>query len=83
MVATIIRRLLIVIPQIFIISLVIFGLAWIMPGDFVSQRRMMEEHVTLNEILLMRERFGLDDPWYQQYLRWLGSALRGDFGMSF
>ena len=31
----------------------------------------------------MREGAGLNDPWYEQYFRWIGNALHGDFGHSF
>ena len=31
----------------------------------------------------MREAAGLNDPWYEQYFRWIGNALHGDFGHSF
>jgi len=54
-----------------------------MPGDFVTQSRMAEEHISFHEIQNMRDVLGLDDPWYQQYMRWMGNILRGDFGMSF
>jgi len=85
MLATIVRRLLIAIPQLFLITLVTFWLAWIMPGDIVSQRMLMEDEQMLSwqEVVHMREQFGLDDPWYQQYGRWMGNILRGDFGVSF
>ena len=85
MVATIIRRLIIMIPQLFLISLVVFMLAWLMPGDIVSQRMLqMEDGEPLSwmEIVAMRELHGLDDPWYVQYTRWMGSIVRGDFGIS-
>jgi len=56
-----------------------------MPGDIVSQRMLMEDEESLSwaEVVQMREQFGLDDPWYQQYGRWLGNVLRGDLGVSF
>jgi len=77
---TIIRRLLILIPQLLVISMIVFVLAWIMPGDALQGR----EDPTLNMEMLERQRelLGLNDPWYQQYARWLGNILRGDFGQS-
>jgi len=79
---TIIRRLLILIPQLFFISVFMFVLAYNMPGDALTgltenprvDRRTLEE---------MRERLGLNDPWPQQYVRWISNiVLRGDFGHS-
>jgi len=60
----------------------IFILAWNMPGDALSG---MGEDPTIDADLLeiRRERLGLNDPWYQQYGRWLGNIVfRLDFGMS-
>ena len=83
MVPTIIRRLLIMIPQLFLISLITFWLGWIQPGDFVSTLWLQSEGAfTWQEVAMLRERLGLDDPWHMQYFRWLGSILRGDLGFS-
>jgi len=82
MLATIIRRLLIMIPQLLLISLVAFTLAWLMPGDFVSVNMLEDTELTADQIQGQRDVLGLDDPFYQQYIRWLGSVIRGDFGMS-
>jgi len=71
------------IPQLFLISLITFWLGWIQPGDFVSTLWLQAEGaLTWQEVALLRERLGLDDPWYIQYFRWLGSVLRGDLGFS-
>jgi len=68
------------IPQLFVIACVTFLLSWMMPGDFVS--RFVGSELSWSEIQRMREALGLDDPWWQQFWRWLGSVVRGDFGMS-
>ena len=80
MIKTIIRRLIIMIPQLFVISCVTFALQWLMPGDFISNQL---QDLPITEIMRMRDQLGLDDPWFQQFWRWLGSILRGDFGISF
>ena len=79
---TILRRFLILIPQLFVISLFIFFLAWNMPGDALTGRG--EDPTISPEVLAARREYlGLNDPWPQQYTRWLGNIiLRGDFGMS-
>jgi len=59
-----------------------FILAWNMPGDALTG---MGEDPTIDQEVLAqrREDMGLNDPWYQQYGRWIGNIiLRGDFGRS-
>ena len=80
MVQTIIRRLLIMIPQLFVIAVVTFLLGYLLPGDFVSQH--IGEEFTWQEIQHMREVLGLDAPWYEQFLRWFTAVIQGDFGTS-
>ena len=80
MTKTIIRRLLILIPQLFVIACVTFALSQLMPGDFVSLQ--IGGELTWSEIQAMREQLGLDRPWYIQFWTWLGSVARGDFGLS-
>ena len=77
---TIIRRVMILIPQLLAITMFVFLLSSFMPGDALQGR----EDPTLNMEMLeaQRERLGLNDPWYTQYGRWLRGILRGDFGMS-
>jgi len=78
---TIIRRLLILIPQIFILSILIFLLAQLMPGD--ALRGMMDPAThTVEDLYQMRYDLGLLDPWYIQYFRWIGNIFQGDFGRS-
>jgi len=81
MVKTMIRRVIIMIPQLFIIMLATFALAYIMPGDFVTTQ-MFGGDFTWHQIMEQRERLGLDDPWYTQFTRWFGAVIRGDFGHS-
>jgi len=78
---TIIRRLIILIPQLLVISAFLFFLAWHMPGDALTG---MGEDPTVNreQLEIRRQELGLNDPWPQQYLRWLGNLVRGDFGQS-
>ena len=79
---TIIRRLLILIPQLFAISLFVFILAWFMPGDALTGLTS-DPTISPDRLAYLRDRYGLNDPWYRQYVRWLrGIVLRGDFGFS-
>lgn len=78
---TILRRIILMIPQIIILSIFIFILAKLMPGDPFSG--MINPNQSPEAIEKLRQAAGLNDPWYQQYFRWLGNALHGDFGQSF
>lgn len=78
---TILRRLLLMIPQVIILSILIFLIAQAMPGDpFTGLINPNQDPAVIER---MREAAGLNDPWYQQYFRWIGNALQGDFGQSF
>ena len=78
---TIVRRFLIMIPQLFVLSLIIFIMAQFMPGDpFTGAITPDTDPARIEEL---REKNGLNDPWYQQYARWMGNALQGDFGLSY
>ena len=78
---TILRRLLLMIPQVIILSVLIFLLAKMMPGDPFTGLINPNQYPKVIEA--MREAAGLNDPWYEQYFRWIGNALHGDFGHSF
>ena len=78
---TIVRRFLIMIPQLFVLSLIIFILAQFMPGDpFTGAITPDTDPARIEEL---REENGLNDPWYEQYARWVSNALQGDFGLSY
>ncbi|GEN84176.1 peptide ABC transporter permease [Sporosarcina luteola] len=79
----ILRRTLLMIPQLILLSLIIFMLAKAMPGDAVTGAFMGNPDATPEQIEKIREKFGLNDPWYQQYGRWIGKAVKGDFGQSY
>lgn len=78
---TILRRVLLMIPQVIILSILIFMLAKAMPGDpFTGLINPNQDPAVIEQ---MRQTAGLNDPWYVQYFRWIGNALQGDFGQSF
>ncbi|MBO0588673.1 oligopeptide ABC transporter permease [Sporosarcina sp. E16_8] len=79
----ILRRTLIMIPQLLVLSLIIFLLAKAMPGDAVTSSFMSNPNVTPEQMEKMREKLGLNDSWYVQYGHWVGNAVQGDFGQSF
>ncbi len=78
---TILRRLILMIPQVIILSLLIFVLAKMMPGDpFTGLIDPSTDPARLEEL---RQAAGFYDPWYVQYFRWINNALHGDFGISY
>jgi len=79
----IIRRTLIMIPQLILLSLIIFLLAKAMPGDAVTSAFMGNPDATPEQIEKIREKLGYNDDWYVQYGAWVGNAVQGDFGMSY
>ena len=78
---TIARRFLVMIPQLFVLSLLIFIMAQFMPGDPFTGKISPETDPA--RIAELREQYGLNDPWYQQYVRWIGNAAQGEFGNSY
>ncbi|MCG7335198.1 ABC transporter permease [Sporosarcina sp. ACRSM] len=78
-----IRRSLMMIPQLLLLSIVIFVLAKAMPGDAVTGAFMGNPDASPEEMEKIRDKFGLDEPWYVQYGLWIGKAVQGDFGMSY
>ncbi|MEK5256334.1 oligopeptide ABC transporter permease [Paenibacillus sp. FSL E2-0201] len=77
----IVRRILIMIPQVFLLSILVFLMAKAMPGDALSG--MLDPNIDPAAIDAMREKLGLNDPWYIQYWDWITKAIQGDFGQSF
>lgn len=82
----IIRRILLMIPTLFLISVVSFIVIQLPPGDFLSTyiaNLMQEDGITDMAVLdALRHRYGLDQPQYIQYLKWIGRLLKGEWGQS-
>ena len=81
MLFSILKKILTVIPVLLVVSIVLFLLLNIMPGDAADSMSTMD--ATAEEVEALRESLGLNDPMYIQYLRWLKNVLKGDFGISF
>lgn len=78
---TVLRRILAMIPQLFILSIIIFLLAKSMPGDpFTGLITPQTDPAVLEEL---RRKAGLYDPIHVQYIRWIKNAFQGDFGLSY
>lgn len=79
----ILRRILVMIPQLFLLSIIVFMMAKAMPGDALSGQEINNSRTSPAELERIREDMGLNDPWYQQYTRWASNAIQGDFGVSY
>lgn len=78
----IVRRVVQMIPLLFVISLIIFGITALQPGDPVDQLIMNDPKITPEDVQRLRESYGLDKPWFVRYWSWLMRALSGEFGYS-
>jgi peptide/nickel transport system permease protein len=76
-----VRRVLAIIPVLFGISILVFLLVHLIPGD-VAQI-LLGTQATDQQIETLRRTFGLDRPLPVQYVDWLSHIVRGDFGVSF
>jgi peptide/nickel transport system permease protein len=78
----ILRRLLIAVPSLLGISLILFTVLALAPGDPFSELAT-NPNVPPEVSLALRAKFGLDDPIYLRYLHWLLAMAQGDWGFSF
>jgi peptide/nickel transport system permease protein len=91
-----IQRLLIMIPTLLVISLLVFIIIQLPPGDFLSNRlaelQSQGDSAATERIEFLRAQYGLDRPFFEQYAVWLGvwpgpdgfsGMLQGDMGHSF
>ncbi|MCF7544126.1 ABC transporter permease [Pseudomonas petrae] len=80
MLTFILRRLLSAIPTLILVSLFVFTLQKLLPGDPVQAMAGEERDPAVMEYL--REKYRLNDPLPLQYVHWVGNVLQGDFGTS-
>ncbi len=87
MLGYILRRIGIMIPTLFIISIISFVVIQLPPGDFLSSYvmtlRSQGDQIDESQIKVLEERYGLNQPVYVQYTKWMvGILTRGDWGQS-
>jgi peptide/nickel transport system permease protein len=82
----VIRRITILIPMIFMMSIVSFAIIQAPPGDYlqtyIANLRASGDRVDQAEIEMLKRTYGLDQPIYMQYLKWMWKMLHGDLGQS-
>jgi peptide/nickel transport system permease protein len=76
------RRILIALPSLLGISAVLFTVLALAPGD-PFEELATNPNVPAEVKQMLRAKFGLDDPVWQRYFRWLAAMLQGDWGYSF
>jgi peptide/nickel transport system permease protein len=79
--AHIARRFLLTIPAMLAMSIIVFSIIRLVPGDPVMV--ILGLRATPESIATLREQLHLNDPLVEQYLRWLGDLLRGDLGVDY
>ena len=86
MIRYIIRRFLLMIPTVIAITVLSFIIIQAPPGDYldayVAQLRALDQIIDDAEVESLRIRYGLGQPMYVQYFKWIGGLLRGDLGRS-
>lgn len=75
------RRLLSLIPVLFVVSVVIFSLIHLTPGD--PARRILGEKASDEQVAALHASMGLDQPIVMQYLKWVGGVFTGNLGDSY
>ena len=87
MLGYLVHRLLIMIPSLLAISVIVFVIIQLPPGDYltsyVAELQSQGEAVSEDKVAFLRLQYGLGKPWYEQYFLWLFGMLQGDFGFSF
>ncbi|AGB75241.1 MULTISPECIES: ABC transporter permease [Rhizobium] len=80
-------RTAVMIPTLVIISMLVFTIIQLPPGDFfdsqIAELRAQGDTANLQDMENLRHEYGLDQPLPLQYLHWAGGMLHGDFGYSF
>lgn len=77
----VLKRILMLIPVILGIVLIVFTIMYLTPGD--PARLILGEKAPQEQVDVLRDQMGLNDPFVVQFARYVGNMLRGDFGRSY
>ena len=80
MLSYVLRRIVVLIPTLLCISLLVFLMIYLVPGD--PAQIMLGERANAETVAALRKEMGLDQPWYVQFARFFRGILQGDFGRS-
>jgi peptide/nickel transport system permease protein len=76
----VLRRLMLLLPTLALVTLLVFSIIRLLPGDIVTL--MMSEQGYAGDKAKLEHMLGLDQPFYRQYVTYIGKVLRGDLGVS-
>jgi peptide/nickel transport system permease protein len=76
----ILRRLVALVPLLFIVTLAVWALLLLIPGD--PALSLVGDTATPEQVEAVRAKLGLDEPAYERYGRWIGGVVQGDLGTS-
>jgi peptide/nickel transport system permease protein len=83
----VVKRVLMMIPTLFVISIIVFVIIQLPPGDYletyIAELQSQGESVDESKIAFLRQEYGLDKPMSEQYFVWVSGMLVGDYGYSF
>jgi peptide/nickel transport system permease protein len=74
------KRVLLMVPTLLLVTILVFLMIRMIPGDVVIQ--MLEGYAYADTVEALRQELGLDKPIYEQYVTWMGGLLQGDLGRS-
>lgn len=80
MIQFITRRMITLVGQVLLVATIVFLMLRLVPGD--PARSVLGETASEEQIATMRHKLGIDRPVWEQYVDWLGNAVRGDLGTS-
>ncbi len=87
MIIYLLRRLLMMIPTLLVISLLVFTIIQLPPGDYleshIAELESQGESIDPQKIAELREEYGLDKSFWEQYTLWVTGFVQGDYGYSF
>jgi len=83
MLTFILRRFALLVPVLLGVSIVVFALIHLIPGDPASVLISPDRKISTEQLAAMRRSYGLDQPLPVQYAKWMSHVLRGDLGKSF
>ncbi|WP_426417748.1 ABC transporter permease [Aestuariirhabdus sp. LZHN29] len=83
----IVKRVLMMIPTLLLISFVVFVIIQLPPGDYlesyIAELQAQGESVDMEKVAYLREEYGLDKSFLEQYVSWVTGFVQGDYGYSF
>jgi peptide/nickel transport system permease protein len=86
MLSYLVRRFLLAVLTLFIVTLIVYGLIRFMPGTPLTMAQAAMDpsrKLSAEDVKLLEQAYGLDKPWYVAYFYWMGNVLQGDLGKSF